>query len=113
MRSTLRLAVAFGCIVAFGIYFYSLLFLDSSIFVEFKISLYFWNDFLKLFIIILAFAVNDKELTGEEKLTNTEEPQYWQAILGDICQLPGFPRATGDPQRYVECVKQNLDTGDR
>lgn len=62
----------------------------------------------------LAFALNDKEVTGDEKHTSSiDEPQYWQAILGDICQLPSFPRATGDPQRYVECVKQNLDTGDR
>ena len=57
-------------------------------------------------------AINGKEYTGEEKHT-IDEPQYWQAILGDICQLPSFPRATGDPQRYVECVKQSLDTGDR
>uniref|UniRef100_A0AC34Q1Q8 Chitin-binding type-2 domain-containing protein n=1 Tax=Panagrolaimus sp. JU765 TaxID=591449 RepID=A0AC34Q1Q8_9BILA len=60
----------------------------------------------------IAYAINDKELTGDEK-HGTDEPRYWQAILGDICQLPGFPRATGDPQRYVECVKQNLDSGDR
>ncbi len=50
---------------------------------------------------------------GDEKLSGDEEPKYWQAILGDICQLPSFPRATGDPQRYVECVKQSLDNSDR
>ncbi|KAI6175471.1 CRE-PQN-74 protein [Aphelenchoides bicaudatus] len=35
-------------------------------------------------------------------------PKYWQARLGDICQLPSFPRATGDPTKYLECVKQGL-----
>uniref|UniRef100_A0A7E4ZXT4 Chitin-binding type-2 domain-containing protein n=1 Tax=Panagrellus redivivus TaxID=6233 RepID=A0A7E4ZXT4_PANRE len=64
------------------------------------------------FVAALALANPEKEVTGAEKPT-VDEPQYWQAILGDICQLPGFPRATGDPQRYVECVKQNLDTSDR
>ncbi|KAK0398457.1 hypothetical protein QR680_002596 [Steinernema hermaphroditum] len=70
-----------------------------------------------LLFVIVAFAValpSDKEVTGEEKVApNSEEPQYWRAILGDICQLPSFPRATGDPQRYVECVKQGTNSGDR
>ncbi|VDO65852.1 unnamed protein product [Haemonchus placei] len=42
-----------------------------------------------------------------------ETPQYWRAILGDICQLPSFPRATGDPHRYVECVRQSSLAADR
>ncbi|KAK6015719.1 hypothetical protein OSTOST_18829 [Ostertagia ostertagi] len=42
-----------------------------------------------------------------------ETPQYWRAILGDICQLPSFPRATGDPHRYVECVRQSALAADR
>uniref|UniRef100_A0AAF5CVZ5 Chitin-binding type-2 domain-containing protein n=1 Tax=Strongyloides stercoralis TaxID=6248 RepID=A0AAF5CVZ5_STRER len=44
---------------------------------------------------------------------SNEDPQYWRAILGDICQLPNFPKATADPTRYVECVKQNADSNDR
>ncbi|KAI6229087.1 hypothetical protein M3Y99_01149000 [Aphelenchoides fujianensis] len=51
------------------------------------------------------------EVEGEEAAKASGEskpPRYWQAILGDICQLPGFPRATGDPKRYLECVRQNL-----
>uniref|UniRef100_A0A0K0DLB9 Chitin-binding type-2 domain-containing protein n=1 Tax=Angiostrongylus cantonensis TaxID=6313 RepID=A0A0K0DLB9_ANGCA len=40
-------------------------------------------------------------------------PQHWRAILGDICQLPSFPRATGDPHRYVECVRHDAIIGNR
>lgn len=53
-----------------------------------------------------AFAVADLK-SGEET------PKYWRAILGDICQLPSFPRATGDPHRYVECVRQSSYAADR
>uniref|UniRef100_A0A1I7Y3R0 Chitin-binding type-2 domain-containing protein n=1 Tax=Steinernema glaseri TaxID=37863 RepID=A0A1I7Y3R0_9BILA len=70
-----------------------------------------------LLFAIVAFAAalpSEKDVTGDEKVApNSEEPQYWRAILGDICQLPSFPRATGDPQRYVECVKQSSNNEDR
>ncbi|CAJ0569990.1 unnamed protein product, partial [Mesorhabditis spiculigera] len=51
----------------------------------------------------------------DSKSGSSEEqsPKYWRAILGDICQLPSFPRATGDPNRYVECVRQAADVTDR
>ncbi|KIH65866.1 hypothetical protein ANCDUO_03807 [Ancylostoma duodenale] len=55
---------------------------------------------------LAAFAVADSK-SGEET------PKYWRAILGDICQLPSFPRATGDPHRYVECVRQSSYAADR
>ncbi|ETN74528.1 hypothetical protein NECAME_04014 [Necator americanus] len=55
---------------------------------------------------LTAFAVADSK-SGEET------PKYWRAILGDICQLPSFPRATGDPHRYVECVRQSTYSADR
>ncbi|VDM52770.1 unnamed protein product [Angiostrongylus costaricensis] len=42
-----------------------------------------------------------------------DPPQHWRAILGDICQLPSFPRATGDPHRYVDCVRQDSLIGNR
>ncbi|CAD6192699.1 unnamed protein product [Caenorhabditis auriculariae] len=48
-----------------------------------------------------------------ESKSGDETPQYWRAILGDICQLPSFPRATGDPNRYVECVRQSSFAADR
>ncbi|KAK5974054.1 hypothetical protein GCK32_017384 [Trichostrongylus colubriformis] len=50
---------------------------------------------------------------GADLKSGEETPQYWQAILGDICQLPSFPRATGDPHRYVECVRQSSLAADR
>ncbi|KAI6180987.1 hypothetical protein M3Y98_00780700 [Aphelenchoides besseyi] len=46
----------------------------------------------------------------DNSTSDQQPPRYWQAILGDICQLPGFPRATADPTRYLECVRQNLAT---
>uniref|UniRef100_A0A0N5C0X6 Chitin-binding type-2 domain-containing protein n=1 Tax=Strongyloides papillosus TaxID=174720 RepID=A0A0N5C0X6_STREA len=48
---------------------------------------------------------------GEDKTTSTET---WKAILGDVCQLPNFPKPTADPKRYLECVKQkvSLDRSD-
>ncbi|KAI6206810.1 hypothetical protein M3Y94_00956300 [Aphelenchoides besseyi] len=48
--------------------------------------------------------------TVDNSTSDQQPPRYWQAILGDICQLPGFPRATADPTRYLECVRQNLAT---
>lgn len=36
------------------------------------------------------------------------EKPVWRAVLGDLCQLPSLPRATGDPARYLECVRQDL-----
>ncbi len=53
-----------------------------------------------------------KRINGDEG-GEEGDPKFWRAILGDICQLPGFPRATGDPTRYVECVRQSSETGDR
>ncbi|WKY03480.1 hypothetical protein Q1695_004887 [Nippostrongylus brasiliensis] len=50
---------------------------------------------------------------GADLKSGEETPQYWRAILGDICQLPSFPRATGDPHRYVECVRQSSMAADR
>ncbi|CAJ0930930.1 unnamed protein product, partial [Mesorhabditis belari] len=49
----------------------------------------------------------------EDAKSGEDSPKYWRAILGDICQLPSFPRATGDPNRYVECVRQAADVTDR
>ncbi|CAI5448253.1 unnamed protein product [Caenorhabditis angaria] len=60
---------------------------------------------------ILACAV--AALVACESKSGEETPQYWRAILGDICQLPSFPRATGDPTRYVECVRQSSFAADR
>ncbi|PAV65600.1 hypothetical protein WR25_12298 isoform A [Diploscapter pachys] len=60
---------------------------------------------LTLATIIAVAAADDK--------SGDETPQYWRAILGDICQLPSFPRATGDPNRYVECVRQSSFSADR
>uniref|UniRef100_A0A914XCK8 Uncharacterized protein n=1 Tax=Plectus sambesii TaxID=2011161 RepID=A0A914XCK8_9BILA len=51
-----------------------------------------------------------KSLTGE---TIEAAPKFWRAVLGDICQLPSFPRATGDPTRYIECVKSGAEATDR
>uniref|UniRef100_A0A0K0FKU9 Chitin-binding type-2 domain-containing protein n=1 Tax=Strongyloides venezuelensis TaxID=75913 RepID=A0A0K0FKU9_STRVS len=52
-------------------------------------------------------------LFSSSTYASNEDPQYWRAILGDICQLPSYPKATADPTRYVECVKQNGDSNDR
>ncbi|CEF59257.1 Chitin binding domain-containing protein [Strongyloides ratti] len=44
----------------------------------------------------------------------TKTPETWEVILGDVCQLPNFPRPTADPKRYLECIKQkvSLDRND-
>uniref|UniRef100_A0A1I7WMH3 Chitin-binding type-2 domain-containing protein n=1 Tax=Heterorhabditis bacteriophora TaxID=37862 RepID=A0A1I7WMH3_HETBA len=61
---------------------------------------------------ILALACFTVAALADSK-SGDETPQYWRAILGDICQLPSFPRATGDPNRYVECVRQSSFAADR
>ncbi|PIO61548.1 hypothetical protein TELCIR_16928, partial [Teladorsagia circumcincta] len=69
------------------------------------------NEHLSLldaFIALVACTAAGADLKSGE-----ETPQYWRAILGDICQLPSFPRATGDPHRYVECVRQSALAADR
>uniref|UniRef100_A0A0N5A726 Na_H_Exchanger domain-containing protein n=1 Tax=Parastrongyloides trichosuri TaxID=131310 RepID=A0A0N5A726_PARTI len=54
---------------------------------------------INYFIISLLIGI----VYSEDKV-----PETWTAVLGDICQLPNFPKATADPKRYLECVKQKL-----
>ncbi|VDO08525.1 unnamed protein product, partial [Brugia timori] len=37
----------------------------------------------------------------------------WRSIIGDICQLSSFPRPTTDPNKYIECVFQAENAGNR
>uniref|UniRef100_A0A0R3S3E2 Chitin-binding type-2 domain-containing protein n=1 Tax=Elaeophora elaphi TaxID=1147741 RepID=A0A0R3S3E2_9BILA len=37
----------------------------------------------------------------------------WRSIIGDICQLSSIPRPTTDPGKYVECVFQAENAGNR
>ncbi|EFO18671.1 hypothetical protein LOAG_09825 [Loa loa] len=37
----------------------------------------------------------------------------WRSIIGDICQLSSHPRPTTDPNKYVECVFQAENAGNR
>ncbi|CAI4225405.1 unnamed protein product [Auanema sp. JU1783] len=64
-------------------------------------------------VFLVALASLTAISFAEDSKTGEETPQYWRAILGDICQLPSFPRATGDPHRYVECVRQSSFAADR
>ncbi|CAD5219036.1 unnamed protein product [Bursaphelenchus okinawaensis] len=41
-------------------------------------------------------------------ITTQTQQSYWQATLGDICQLPSLPKAAGDPTKYLECVRQDI-----
>uniref|UniRef100_A0A158R5K8 Chitin-binding type-2 domain-containing protein n=1 Tax=Syphacia muris TaxID=451379 RepID=A0A158R5K8_9BILA len=72
------------------------------------------NEYKSLRISLnIAFAADNVNIEENLDLKSGTQPKYWRAILGDICQLPSFPRATGDPVRYVECVRQNSDVTDR
>lgn len=58
-------------------------------------------------------AIFDRAQKFDSDANGTIEiPKYWKAVLGDICQLPSFPRATGDPTKYLECIRQAM-TKDR
>ncbi|CAG9539669.1 unnamed protein product [Cercopithifilaria johnstoni] len=37
----------------------------------------------------------------------------WRSIVGDICQLSSLPRPTTDPSKYIKCVFQSENTGNR
>ncbi|XGW30322.1 hypothetical protein V3C99_009363 [Haemonchus contortus] len=63
--------------------------------------------------LVLAISCCAAVIQCSDVKSGEETPQYWRAILGDICQLPSFPRATGDPHRYVECVRQSSLAADR
>uniref|UniRef100_A0A0M3ICJ9 Chitin-binding type-2 domain-containing protein n=1 Tax=Ascaris lumbricoides TaxID=6252 RepID=A0A0M3ICJ9_ASCLU len=70
--------------------------------------------FVVAFIIAAVSSVGQN--SAENDIANEQvlgQPKYWRAILGDVCQLPSFPYATGDPTRYVECVRQNNTINDR
>ncbi|KAL6741234.1 hypothetical protein Aduo_014509 [Ancylostoma duodenale] len=61
----------------------------------------------------LLIAISCLAVFAVAESKSQEAPKYWRAILGDICQLPSFPRPTADPSRYVECVRQSPFAADR
>uniref|UniRef100_A0A0K0E1W6 Chitin-binding type-2 domain-containing protein n=1 Tax=Strongyloides stercoralis TaxID=6248 RepID=A0A0K0E1W6_STRER len=65
---------------------------------------YFYLNYIYLYFLFIGVLYGN----------NTKTPETWEAILGDICQLPNFPKPTADPARYLECLRQkvSLDRND-
>uniref|UniRef100_A0AC35UFR5 Chitin-binding type-2 domain-containing protein n=1 Tax=Rhabditophanes sp. KR3021 TaxID=114890 RepID=A0AC35UFR5_9BILA len=61
-------------------------------------------------ILVSLFVIG---ASASEKTSEDSQSQVWRAVLGDICQLNSFPKATADPIRYVECVKQDAESNGR
>uniref|UniRef100_A0AAF5RT80 Chitin-binding type-2 domain-containing protein n=2 Tax=Wuchereria bancrofti TaxID=6293 RepID=A0AAF5RT80_WUCBA len=53
---------------------------------------------------------NSRDNSGDNGIISSV---IWRSIIGDICQLSSFPRPTTDPNKYVECVFQAENAGNR
>ncbi|VDN07363.1 unnamed protein product [Thelazia callipaeda] len=56
---------------------------------------------------------DSNSLSGNGNGNAVSPHPFWRSIIGDICQLPSIPRPTNDPSKYIECVFQADNTGNR